>query len=223
MSIETAMAELERSPAFFDHIAHLQKVAADEQRRREQFYQDLDENTKAEFINGQVVVHSPTRVEHLDASFYITNLLGNFVLSRGLGKVYSEKSLVQCQRNAYEPDICFFDAAKAAAFVTGQKVFPPPNLIVEILSPSTATNDRTLKLRDYARHGVEEYWIVDADGRTLEQYILPPSEENYELKAHLTVNGQLVSTVLAGFSVPVAAMFDGSANLRALQALARAL
>ena len=219
MNIDLAIAELERSPDLLDHFARLHDFIQDEQRRREQFYHDLDEDTKAEFINGEVVVHSPTRVEHLDVSFFSTNLLGNFVLSRNLGRVYSEKCLVQCQRNAYEPDVCFFDATKAAAFVRGQKVLPPPDLIVEILSPSTATNDRTLKLRDYARHGVGEYWIVDADARTVEQYVLPPSTESYELKVHVKADGQLVSTVLVGFSVPVAALFDALANQRALQAL----
>ena len=164
-------------------------------------------------------MHSPTRIEHLDVSFFTTNLLGNFVLSRNLGRVYSEKCLVQCQRNAYEPDICFFSATKVAAFVTGQKVFPPPNLIVEILSPSTATNDRILKRHDYARHGVGEYWIVDADERTVEQHILPPAAESYELKARLAESEQLFSVVLPGFNVPVAALFDARENQRALAAL----
>ncbi len=218
MNIEAAIAELQRSPAFFDHIAHLQKVAEDEQRRREQFYEDIDEDAKAEFINGEVVMHSPTRIEHLDVSFFITNLLGNFAVRRGLGRVFSEKCLIQCQRNAYEPDICFFAAAKVAGFVQGQKVFLPPDLIVEILSPSTANNDRTLKLRDYARHGVGEYWIIDADERMVEQYVLPVGAESYALKARLAQGGELVGGVISGFVAPVSAFFDAMENQRALQA-----
>ena len=89
MNIDLAIAELERSPDLLDHFAHLQEFIQDEQRRREQFYHDLDEEKKAEFINGQVVMHSPTRVEHLDVSFFTTNLLGKFVLSRDFGRVYS--------------------------------------------------------------------------------------------------------------------------------------
>ena len=112
MNIDLAIAELERSPDLLDHLAHFEKLIRDEQRRREQFYHDLDEDTKAEFINGQVVMHSPVRRPHLRASFLAANLLGNFALQRGLGEVYSETCLIRCQRNDYEPDVCFFLARR---------------------------------------------------------------------------------------------------------------
>lgn len=219
MTVASALAELERSAALHDHIAHLKQVIDEEGRRRERFYNDLDEDTKAEFINGQIVVHSPARRDHLKVSFYVGNLVGNFALLHDLGEVYAEKCLIRCRRNDYEPDVCFFTAKKAAEFNGGQSVFPPPDLIVEILSPSTEKNDRTLKLHDYARHGVGEYWIVDADERSLEQYVLPPGEGEYELKARLTKTARLTSVVLTGFSAPVAAFFDAAKYQRALQAL----
>ena len=220
MSIDTAIAELERSPKLLNHVARLQAFIQNEQRRREQFYHDLNEDTKAEFINGQVIVHSPVRRRHLRASFFAANLLGNFALQRGLGEVYSEKCLIRCQRNDYEPDLCFFGAAQCAGLEENQLIFPPPDLIVEVLSPSTESNDRTLKLDDYAQHGIREYWIVDADERTVEQYVLPADAERYDLKAQLAENGHLASVVLPGFAVPVAALFDARANQLALQALA---
>lgn len=198
---------------------HLQHVLEDEARRREQFYNDIDEQTKAEFINGQVVVHSPARFDHLKTAFYLGNLLGNFALQHRLGEVYTGKCLVRCRRNDYEPDVCFFTAAKAAGFSGAQSVFPPPDLIVEVLSPSTENNDRTLKLQDYARHGVGEYWIVDADARTVEQFILPSGGDRYEPKAGSGEGGRLTSMVLAGFNVPVAAFFEAAEYQRTLQAL----
>ncbi len=112
--------------------------------RREQFYEDIDEGTKAEFINGEIVVHSPARKEHLDVSAFVVNLMMNHVASRKLGKVYIEKCLIRCERNDYEPDICYFAVEKTSALKGGQNIFPPPDLIVEILSPSTAGNDRKI-------------------------------------------------------------------------------
>ena len=221
MSITAALAELERSADLYDHLHHLQRVVEDEERRRERFYNDIDEQTKAEFINGQIVVHSPARRDHLDAVFFIGNLLGNFVLYRGLGRVYIEKCLIRCQRNDYEPDICFFLAAKVAEFSGKQSVFPPPDLIVEVLSPSTEDNDRTLKLQDYARHGVGEYWIVDADERMVEQYVLPPGETSYALKARLPDGAPLTGVVLAGFTLSTAAFFAAGEYQRAMQGLHR--
>lgn len=213
------MAELEHSPVLPDHVVHFQQILQDEARRREQFYNDIDEQTKAEFINGQIVVHSPARRDHLKVSFYLGGLLGNFAMQRQLGEVYIEKCLIRCRRNDYEPDICFFTTAKTAGFNGKQSVFPPPDLIVEVLSPSTERNDRTLKLQDYARHGVGEYWIVDADEQTIEQYVLPPGATSYELQARLSKSAGLTSVVLTGFNVPVAACFDATEYRRALGTL----
>ena len=219
MSVVETLEELRDSTNFLDHLAWLNQAAEDERRRRERFTEEIDEKTKAEFINGQIVVHSPARLAHLDASSFVSNLLCNFVMQRGLGKVFTEKCFIRCSRNDYEPDICFFSQAKCAGWEPSMKIFPPPDLIVEILSPSTERNDRTIKLQDYARHGVSEYWIVDADARSVEQYTLPPSANAYRLNARLSGQEPLASTVLAGFTVPVSAFFDAGENQQALRAL----
>lgn len=219
MSVEEAIEELMDSPDLLEHVAYLNKVAEDEKRRRKRFYKDLDEDTKAEFINGQIVVHSPVRQAHLQAGFFITNLLGNFSLWRELGVVYSEKCLIRCKRNDYEPDICFFSHAKCAGWGGDKLVFPPPDLVVEILSPSTVSNDRTLKLHDYARHKVREYWIVDADERAVEQYALLSGKKEYGLKNRLSGKDSLSSTVLTGFIVPVSAFFSAGDYERAMRDL----
>ena len=219
MSTAEALEELESSPEFLDHLAHLNRVAEEERRQRERFTEELDEDTKAEFINGQVVVHSPVRLGHLQAGFFVTNLLGNFVMQHDLGGVFSEKCFIRCTRNDYEPDVCFFSQTKCAGWESAKKIFPPPDLVVEILSPSTERNDRTIKLQDYARHGIGEYWIVDSDARSVEQYTLPLGGREYRLNARLDDQELLASTVLVGFTVPVAAFFGARENQPALRAL----
>lgn len=142
-----------------------------EARRREQFYQETDETVKTEFINGEVILHSPVTRGH---SLVVARLSSRLVLYVGenrLGEVHIEKAMVRLTRNDYEPDICFFSTAKAAAFTDDQKLFPPPDLVVEVLSKSTAKNDRGLKFVDYAAHGVVEYWIIDPKKKIVEQYV----------------------------------------------------
>lgn len=56
--------------------------------------------------------------------------------------------------------------------ITHAKINDPPDLMVEILSPSTAKNDMAVKKNLYQREGVTEYWIVDPDARAVEQYRL---------------------------------------------------
>ena len=218
MSIATALEELESSPELLDHVEHLQRVVEEERRRREEFINGLDEDIKAEFINGQVVVHSPARLAHTRTTMNITFLLAAHCRTRALGEVTTEKTLVQCRRNDYEPDVCFFSQAKCEGWKDDKLIFPPPDLVVEVLSPSTARNDRTIKRQDYARHEVAEYWIVDADARTVEQHT-QPGKGGYETVALLDGGDSLTSVAVSGFTVPVAAFFDAQENQRALREL----
>ena len=218
MNIAAALAELERSPALPDHVAYLQQLLAAEGRRRTQFHRDY-EGRRGEFINGRIYVSPSTRTGEVDAVARTLTLLRTFVDRHALGAVGGGKCLVQCQRNDYEPDVCFFGVAKAAAFTGDTLLFPPPDLAVEVLSPATVEHDRRLKFHDYARHGVGEYWIVDADERLLEQYVLPPGAGHYTLKARLPDGARLTSVVVTGFSVPVASFFDAEEYRRVLQTL----
>lgn len=91
--------------------------------------------------------------------------------------------------------------------------FPGPALITEVLSPSTEENDRGIKFKDYALHGVSEYWIVDPEEQFIEQYIL--NDDTYKLKMKSST-GILKSPVLTGFEIPVESIFNKEKNLEVL-------
>lgn len=117
----------------------------------------MDDDVKAEFINGEVVVHSPALDRHNAAVLFLGSLLHAFVTDRNLGLVRAEKALVELTRNSYEPDVCYFGPAKAAAIQPDQLYYPAPDLVVEVLSKATKKADRETKFEDYAAHGVAEY------------------------------------------------------------------
>lgn len=75
--------------------------------------------------------------------------------------------------NVVEPDLLFIRADRLA-LVTEANVQGPPDLIVEVLSPSTRARDLGVKAHLYARFGVSEYWVVDPDAETLAAYSLTP-------------------------------------------------
>lgn len=193
-------------------------VLADEKRRRRQFYAQISEEDKAEFINGEIVMHSPVRLRHNAASGHLYRLMSSYVGRHRLGFVGLEKIMVSLTRNDYEPDICYFNPAKAAAFTPDQMRFPAPDLVVEVISESTEQNDRGVKFDDYAAHGVAEYWIIDPDAETLEQYLLPEGGDVYRL-AIKAMTGQVRSAAIPGFEFPVRAIFDPDTNQAALQTL----
>ena len=68
----------------------------------------------------------------------------------------------------------------------------------------------------YAAAGVKEYWIIDCDERTVEQYLIRDGETKYHLARKLT-DGEIESVVVCGFRIPVAALFDAKQNQLALQ------
>lgn len=130
-----------------------------------------------------------------------------------MGFVGAETVLVSLTRNDYLPDICFFGRDKAAEIKPDQVNYPAPDFMVEVLSPSTAEKDRQLKFEDYAAHGVGEYWLVDPEQQTVEQYVF--RGEGYELLLKLK-SGPLISEVVSGFTIPVEAIFDAKSKNRVL-------
>lgn len=195
------------------------KLAA-ERESRQKFRRDLTPSVKAEFIAGEVVMHSPAKAKHLRVSRRLLKLIDTFVYQNRLGEVFAEKALICLTRNDYEPDIVFFGSVKADSFGPDHLKFPAPDFVVEILSPSTESRDRGVKFKDYAQHGIAEYWIVDCDEQTIEQYVLRENESSYHLAQKLA-GGRIESIVISEFSIPIAAVFDDQANAGALSDLSR--
>ena len=94
--------------------------------------------------------------------------------------------------------------------------FPVPDFVVEVLPESTEENDRRLKFEDYAAHGVNEYWIVDPKNEAVEKYVLKASQYN---PAKAVTSGEIKSDVIAGFAIPIRAIFEAKANRAALRRL----
>ncbi len=201
-------------------VRQLNKHLQEEHERRVAFYNWIDAYTKAEFINGEVVVHSPVKRKHWKITDLISSVLSVYVRIKGLGVVGTEKVMIALTRNDYEPDIVFFSAEKAAAFEPDQVLFPAPDFVVEVLSAKTEKTDRTIKKEDYAAHGIREYWIVDPNRQTIEQYLLlqPTDKTYFEPYLYRRVE-EITSRVIPGFAIPVAAVFDEVENVAALKKL----
>ena len=128
--------------------------------------------------------------------------------------------MISLTRNDYEPDICFFNAEKAATFTADQMLFPAPDFVVEILSRKTARNDRGIKKQDYAAHGIKEYWIIDTQKERVEQYLLLNKDDtDYFMPYIYTIDEDIESRVIAGFNIAVRAIFDDTANQEAMRAM----
>jgi Uma2 family endonuclease len=186
----------------------------EEKLRREKFYNDIDESMKVEFINGEIIVHSPVMKRHNEANGLLYKILDTYVRKKDLGFVGFEKIMVVFTRNDYEPDLVFFDKVESDEMKPTQTLFPVPDFVVEVLSNGTKKYDRGIKYDDYETHKVKEYWIIDPDNEVVEQYIL--KDDVYEL-VYKSSQGMIKSVVVKDFEIPIRAIFDADINFEVLQ------
>jgi Uma2 family endonuclease len=212
--LSSILQSLLASPALPELVEEGFKILNREQKLREKFHANITPEHKWEFIQGEVIRHSPALNRHLLATKRLFSIMSAHVRVKNLGVVHAQKAMTSFPRNDYEPDISFFGLAKARLFGPDTLRFPIPDLIVEVLSPSTEARDRGIKFQDYALHGVAEYWIIDPVAESVELYrlageVYPPTERQTE--------GSLCSDAIAGFEIPVRAIFDEAENLRVLR------
>jgi len=215
--VHANLQALTKSPRLNLLLSELLDFSEEEEDRRKVFYDEIEDGVKTEFINGEVIVHSPDKAKHIEVRERMTRLLGTHVAVHELGWLGGEKALTVFTRNDYMPDIVFFGNAKAAKIQDDTMKFPVPDFVVEILSPSTRKRDRGVKFDDYAGHGVREYWIVDPVAEVIEVWLLGGEGEYVPAARH--TRGTVRAQVIKGFSMTVRAAFDDRENLKALSAL----
>lgn len=138
-----------------------------------------DDGQRYEIIDGILELMSP------GASFSHQAVGGElaYILKQSCKSDYliltAPLDVILSPTNVLQPDVLVVLRSRMH-IVTNRGIEGPPDLVVEVLSPSSRKRDKIKKAAAYARFGVEEYWIVDGDNRTLEQYRLD-GEGKYEL------------------------------------------
>ncbi|HLY60265.1 MAG TPA: Uma2 family endonuclease [Terriglobia bacterium] len=150
-----------------------------------------------EIIEGELFVTPAPNYYHQIIVTRLTRHLSAFVEDNRLGLVFvSPFDVVFSQFDVVEPDILYISKARSSV-LTEKNVQGSPDLVIEVLSPSTAKIDRTIKLKLYARFGGQEYWIIDPEGPSAEIY----RRENDSLE--LVAKDTLTSPLFPGFSLPL--------------------
>jgi NADH:ubiquinone oxidoreductase subunit C len=114
--MDAVLKDILESPRLHDYVNELQQYLLEEDSKRKAFYQNMRDDEKVEFINGEVVYHSPAKYKHTQLVENIASVLTRFVRKNNLGQVLREKALVKLRRNDFEPDVCFFRKEISDAF-----------------------------------------------------------------------------------------------------------
>lgn len=130
--------------------------------RYEEYLSYGDATTRTEWVNGEVIVYMPPNTIHQQDVGFLFNLLSLYVKSLNLGELlvapYEMRHLPGYASR--EPDILFV-AREHLERLTSIRLEGPADLAIEVISPGTATIDRSEKLDEYERAGVREYWIIE--------------------------------------------------------------
>jgi Uma2 family endonuclease len=171
----------------------------------ELFQMDLEEGYYYELLNGHIVKKQAPSPQHQKAVANLNWLINNFIREYELGDCYTSPIDVFFDKyNNTQPDILFIKKERLF-IVTPDGIQGHPDLIVEVLSPSSYKNDKVDKMKIYCQFGVSEYWIVDPNNKAVEIYTL---ENNaYSMSILASESGEVTSKVLADFKVDIEKIF----------------
>ena len=135
-------------------------------------YLSAYDGVRAEWVDGRVFVMSPGNERQSDLSLWLAALIRYWADLHGLGRTYLPNYSVRLNEAvAREPDV-FFVRTEHLDRVRGTFVDGAPDLVVEVVSPSTRAVDRGIKYYEYEQAGVPDYWLVDPVRERVEAYRL---------------------------------------------------
>lgn len=164
-----------------------------------------DDLERRELIAGELIVAPSPLVSHQDSVGRLYDLFGGWRGIPGIGKPYLAPLDVRLSdRDTVQPDLFFVRWDRLDRFVEDRRFEGPPDIVVEVVSPSSRRLDRVRKLALYERAGIPEYWVVDPTDRTVTVHVL--RNGRYET-VEADADGLLASSVVPGLTVSAADLF----------------
>lgn len=126
---------------------------------------------RLELVDGEVAASPSPAPRHSFVVLSLSRILGNHIDEHELGELYGDVDTLLDDFNIRRPDLLFYSTENLDRI--GEKFMEgPPDLAIEVLSPSSVTIDRKNKFAQYRKAGVKFYWIVDPQHRTIEGWEL---------------------------------------------------
>jgi len=161
-----------------------------------QFEAWIDEDTRAEWVDGEIVMMSPANRDHSALAQFILAILQTYVQKKDLGDVFGTEYQVRMERPRRRrvPDVLFVTKTRRE-ILTPTFVDGPPDLVMEVVSPDSDARDWREKFLDYQAGGVREYWVIDPMSENVEAYAL----KDRAYRQIMPRKGRITSTVVRGF------------------------
>ncbi len=172
-----------------------------------QDYLDLPDNgCRYEIIKGELYMSNAPSYDHQFAVTKLVSKMDHFVTENNLGVVLTAPFEIHLAEDTrpVQPDVFFIKAERQPT--TGAKFFEgAPDLVVEVISPSSVKTDRHIKFSAYEEARVAEYWLIDPKAQSVEVYTLSAGE--YALLGQFVNDEVIQSNVLAGLAIVARSLF----------------
>ena len=170
-----------------------------------QDYLNAPDDERYELLNGELILVASPNMDHQDVVTNLGTHVSVFVREGDLGKLYfAPTDVILSDSEVVQPDLLFISKEREH-IRTPANIQGAPDLIVEILSPSSARRDWGYKRELYAKHEVKEYWIVDPTNRIV--FVMLLNDGVLRLEATYGKGDTVTSSTLEGFSVDVDSLF----------------
>ena len=164
-----------------------------------------EDRNRYELIDGELFVTPAPTPKHQEIVGALFLRLSAYVQQSSFGRVYiAPVDVLLDQYTVIQPDVLFIRRERLGIIKEGA-IEAAPDLVVEVLSPSSFYKDLRRKMAAYAQFGVHEYWIVDPETETIELY--QRAGEVLQLARKFSSNETLQSPLLEGFQLPVSSIF----------------
>jgi Uma2 family endonuclease len=167
-----------------------------------------EDGRRHEIIDGELYVTPAPFVPHQDLLVELTFRLVGFIKAHRLGKLLvAPTDVLLSAHDIVQPDLLFVSNERAA-IVGSKNLKGAPDLVIEILSPSSRRLDKVLKLRAYERNGVQAYWLFDLSRKGVQAYVRTGDALRPQPFLSAAAEDVLRSPLLPGFELPLAELFS---------------
>lgn len=164
-----------------------------------------NDGRRYEILEGEFSVTPAPLTWHQEVLRNLVRVLDRYLETHPIGKLlFAPVDVILSRTTVVQPDLVFVRTANYH-LVTARAIEGPPDLVVEVLSPSTAETDRVTKAQIYVRSGVLYYWLVDPDGESLQAY--ERTGEGYQLTVQASSGETFQHPLFPKLSIPLGSIF----------------
>lgn len=183
----------------------IEETNGDKKKLKNVFCNVLADDYHWEFIKDEIVLRCGLTIKAARAKQNLQILIWEFVKKTKIGESFGSRCVCDFEDNFFSPHIIYYQNKETAYFNDETNLFSVPDFIVECNDENTEENNRGVKFEQYANKGVSEYWMVNIERKTIEQYFLNKGIFDF---AGLIKAVKIKSGVIKNFEIDLEEIFE---------------